>query len=97
MSTLDTTTRPRRVLRWTALIVGAAIAVVIGLLTSEAFSAIATQHAKAGINAWVVSEYDAFPGPVYEIVPSPVIDTHAEFFFGTGDGCAGYYAEGPAQ
>jgi hypothetical protein len=31
------------------------------------------------------------------IVPSPVIDTNSEFFFGTGDGSVGYYAEGPNQ
>ena len=31
------------------------------------------------------------------IVPSPVIDTNSEFFFGTGDGSAGYYAELPNQ
>ena len=31
------------------------------------------------------------------IVPSPVIDTNGEFFFGTGDGSAGYYAERPNQ
>jgi hypothetical protein len=30
-----------------------------------------------------------------EIVPSPVIDTNSEFFFGTGDGSIGYYAERP--
>jgi hypothetical protein len=30
-----------------------------------------------------------------EIVPSPVIDTNSEFFFGTGDGSVGYYAERP--
>jgi hypothetical protein len=32
-----------------------------------------------------------------EIVPSPVIDTHSQFFFGTADGSAGYYAERPNQ
>jgi hypothetical protein len=32
-----------------------------------------------------------------EIVPSPVIDTNGEFFFGTGDGSVGYYAERPSQ
>jgi putative SOS response-associated peptidase YedK len=32
-----------------------------------------------------------------EIVPSPVIDTNDEFFFGTGDRSAGYYAERPNQ
>jgi hypothetical protein len=30
-----------------------------------------------------------------EIVPSPVIDTNSEFFFGSGDGSNGYYAEQP--
>jgi len=28
-------------------------------------------------------------------VPSPVIDPNPVFFFGTGDGSAGYYAEDP--
>jgi hypothetical protein len=31
------------------------------------------------------------------IVPSPVIDTSGQFFFGTGDGCAGYYSQEPSQ
>jgi hypothetical protein len=30
-----------------------------------------------------------------EIVSSPVIDPNPTFFFGTGDGSAGYYAEAP--
>ena len=29
--------------------------------------------------------------------PSPVIDTNSEFFFGTGDGSIGYYAERPIR
>ena len=32
-----------------------------------------------------------------EILSSPVIDTNSEFFFGTGDGSVGYYAERPNQ
>ena len=32
-----------------------------------------------------------------EIVPSPVVDTNSEFFFGTSDGSVGYYAERPNQ
>ena len=37
-------------------------------------------------------------GPVtFEIVPSPVIDTNGQFFFGTGDASAGYYSERPVQ
>ena len=28
-----------------------------------------------------------------EIVPSPVIETNPQFFFGTGDQSAGYYSD----
>ena len=31
------------------------------------------------------------------IVPSPVIDTSGQFFFGTGDGSAGYYSQEPSR
>jgi hypothetical protein len=33
----------------------------------------------------------------FVIVPSPVIDTNPQFYFGTGDGSSGYYAEAPAR
>ncbi len=89
-----TTVRPRRVLRWAAIIGGAATAVVIGLLTAESSFYTATDP-KAGNNA-SLSQPVAASGPVtFEIVPSPVIDTNAQFFFGTGDGGAGYYSERP--
>jgi hypothetical protein len=36
------------------------------------------------------------PGAGYsKIVPSPVIETNPKFFFGSGDGSNGYYAERP--
>ena len=94
-TTLDASTvRPRRALRWTFLIGGVAVAGVIGLLTSQSFSFTPTQHGNTGLNAWVVSEYDAAPSQTTnEIVPSPVIETDAVFFYGTGDGSAGYYAD----
>ena len=93
MSTMSldvTTDRPRRVLRWAAIIGGAtATAVVIGLLTAHPTAT----DAKAGTHA-SLSQPAAAPGLVtFEIVPSPVIETNARFFFGTGDGSAGYYSE----
>jgi hypothetical protein len=36
------------------------------------------------------------PTPV-RFVTSPTIDSHPTFFFGTGDGSNGYYAERPLQ
>ncbi len=94
---LDTgTVRRRRAFRWAAMIGGAATVVVIGLLISELFSTTASDHAQGGINAWVVSEYDAAPTPVtFAIVPASLITTNPQFFFGTGDGSAGYYSERP--
>ena len=38
--------------------------------------------------------YSASAGNL-EIVPSPVIETNPQFFYGTGDGSDGYYSEGP--
>ena len=38
---MTTTFRPQRILRWTAMIGGGAVAVVIGLLASETISAAA--------------------------------------------------------
>jgi len=97
MSTMGlhiTTVRPRRVLHWAAIIGGAATAVVIGLLTAQSFFYTATDP-KAGANA-SPSQPVIAPAPVTsEIVPSPVIETNAQFFLGTGDGSNGYYSEGP--
>jgi hypothetical protein len=83
-------------LHWAAIAGCAAAAVTIGLLADEAFLyAAAEPEAGAQIT---LSERVATPAPAYlEIVPSPVIDTNAQFFFGTGDGSNGYYAERPNQ
>ncbi len=98
MSTMSldvTSVRPRRVLRLAAMFGGAAAAaVVIGLLTAQAFFHTATD-AKPSANASLRQPF-AVPEPVaFEIVPSPVIETKGQFFFGTGDGSAGYYSERP--
>ena len=97
MSLDVTTVRPRRVLRWAAMIGGAAAtAVVIGQLTAQSFFHTATD-AKPGASA-SLSQPVAASGPVtFEIVPSPVIETNGQFFFGTGDGSVGYYSERPIK
>ena len=100
MSTMNfdvTTVRPRRVLRWAAMIGGAAAtAVVIGLLIAQSFFDIAT-NAKPSANSGL-SQPAATPELVtFEIVPSPVIETNGPFFIGTGDGSAGYYSERPVR
>ena len=98
MSTMSfdvTTVRPRRMLRWAAIIGGAAAtAVVIGLLIAQSFFHTVT-NAKPSAN---FSLNVATPELVtFEIVPSPVIETNGQFFFGTGDGSAGYYSERPVR
>ena len=97
-TSLDVTTvRPRRVLRWAAMIGGAAAtAVVIGLLIAQSFFHTAT-NAKPSANS-SPNQPVATPELVtFEIVPSPVIETNGQFFFGTGDGSTGYYSERPVQ
>ena len=98
MMSLDVTTdRPRRVLRWAAMIGGAAAtAVVIGLLIAQSFFRAAT-NAKPSADS-SLNQPVATPGLVtFEIVPSPIIETNGQFFFGTGDGSAGYYPERPVR
>lgn len=90
------TVGPRRILRRAAVIGAVAAAAVIGLLAAESSSSNATAP-KARVNA-DVSQFEAVPAlATMKFVPSPVIDTNAQFFFGTGDGSAGYYGESPAQ
>lgn len=99
MSTISfdiTTIRPRRVLPWGAMIAGAATGVAIGLLTSGLFLYTAT-NPNAGASASLSQPVAAVAPVTFEIVPSPVIDTNGQFFFGTGEGSAGYYSERPVQ
>ncbi len=91
-----TSVRPRRVLPWAAMIGSAAAGIVIGLLTAGSYFATATDP-KASVNV-SLSQPVAVPEPVtFEIVPSPVVETNGQFFFGSGDGSAGYYSERPVQ
>jgi hypothetical protein len=85
--------RGHRMLRWIAVIGGMTIAFATGLVTAKSFSFTA-ERPHAAISA-VVSEPAAASAPTtFEIVPSPVIDAHPQFFFGTGDG-NGTWADRP--
>jgi hypothetical protein len=99
MSTISldiTTIRPRRELPWAAMIAGAATGVAVGLLTAGLFLYTAT-NPNAGASASLSQPVAALEPVTFEIVPSPVVETNGQFFFGTGDGSAGYYSERPVQ
>jgi hypothetical protein len=83
------------ILRVTA-IGGAAAAVIVALVLAKPFySAMADSKASANAD---VSQRVAAHEPATEavsFVTSPTMDTSSEFFYGAGDGSAGYYAERP--
>jgi hypothetical protein len=92
MSESFTTVLPRRGLRWSTIIAGGAIAIAIGVI--GAGSVLSTTISTRADFHTTLSPTDAAPGPAtFDIVPSPVIETNPKFFFGTGDGSAGYYSE----
>jgi hypothetical protein len=79
------------------VIAGGACGLALGLLTvGSVFST--TSDARTASTPTFSTFERVVEGPAtLAIAPSPVIDTSSEFFFGTGDGCAGYYAEQPSQ
>jgi hypothetical protein len=96
MSTVVTEVRKLRRSAWATVIAGAAIAGLVGLATAESvlFAAINAEARVAATQTPVAPSVDVAPVTI-AIVPSPVIDPNPVFFFGTGDGSAGYYAEEP--
>ena len=90
--------RPRRVLRLAAMIGGAAAtAVVIGLLIAQSFFHTATNTKPSANTSLSQPVAAAEPVAYYVIVPSPVIDTDAQIFIGTGDWSNGNYYKRPVQ
>ena len=76
---------------------GGGAALAIGLLTTGSVL-YSTDNASAVPTPTFSTFSRAVETPAtLEIVPSPVIDTNSEFFFGTGDGSIGYYAERPIR
>jgi hypothetical protein len=100
MSKVVTEVRRHRMSAWAVVIAGGAIATLVGLATVESvlFTAIDAEARVAATQSPPVAPLtvDVAAGSL-AIVPSPVIDTNPVFFFGTGDGSAGYYAENPTS
>jgi hypothetical protein len=87
------TARRHRMLRWAAVVGGMTGAFATGLLTAKSFS-LTAERPHAAINT-AANQAAAAPAPAtFAIVPSPVIETNPQFFFGTGDG-NGYWADRP--
>jgi hypothetical protein len=81
--------------RRVVVISGATAAVMIALLFAKPFYAATTAPPRA---IAVVSQPLADREPATElasIAASPTIDSNSQFFFGSGDGSNGYYAERP--
>ena len=81
--------------RRVVVIGGATTAVMIALLFAKPFYSATTAKALSGAD---VSQGVAVQVPAAEtvsIVASPTIETDSQFFFGSGDGSSGYYAERP--
>ena len=98
MSTVATEVRKHRKSAWAAVIASGAIATLVGLATAESvlFTAINADARVAATQTPPVAPLSVDVAPVtLAIVPSPVIDPNPVFFFGAGDGSAGYYAEDP--
>jgi hypothetical protein len=83
----------RHMLRWAGVIGGISVAVLTGLLTAKSFSFTA-ERPHTAIDAVVNRSAIASAPTTSEIVPSPVIEEHPQFFFGTGEG-NGYWADRP--
>jgi hypothetical protein len=82
----------RRLSPWAAIVAGVTAGFTIGLLTAKSFS-LAVIAPKATVAAKVDQPAAPSAPATFEIVPSPVIEPHPNFFYGTGDGNGGYYPD----
>jgi hypothetical protein len=81
-----------------AIIAGAAAIVGIAVLTAGSLASTHRARTNTTPTFATFTPSLAFGEPAaFAIVPSPVIDTNPQFYFGAGDGSAGYYAEAPAR
>jgi hypothetical protein len=79
-----------------AVIAGGAAVVGIAVLTAGSLAS--TSRPRTDITPTFGNFTMQFVEPAaFTIVPSPVIETNPQFYFGAGDGSAGYYAEAPAR
>jgi hypothetical protein len=82
-----------------AIVAGIAILVVIGLLIAGSVIS-TTSDATTGTRITApafstLASVESLGPKTFDIVSSPVIEPNPVFYFGTGDGSAGYYAEQP--
>jgi hypothetical protein len=89
--------RRHRRFRCATVIVGSGSASAIALMTAGSLLSTASDARTASTPTFSTFERVVEGPATLPIVPSPVIDTSGQFFFGTGDGCIGYYSEQPAQ
>jgi hypothetical protein len=76
----------RLVLPWAAIVASLAVGFATGLFTGKSFSH--TGAPKPAVAA--TADRPAAAVETFPIVPSPVIDEHPQFFYGTGDGNGSY-------
>jgi hypothetical protein len=100
MRTVVRNVRKNRGSFWAVVIAGGAITTLAGLATVESvlFTTIGADARVAATQSppSATLDVDVAPGTL-AIVPSPVIDPNPVFFFGAGDGSAGFYAEQPTS
>ena len=77
----------RLLLPWAAIFAGLAIGFATGLFTGKSLSHASTPPAVA---AKAQQPAEAAAVATFPIVPSPVIEPHPQFFYGTGDGNGSY-------
>jgi hypothetical protein len=81
-----------------AIMAGGAAVVGIVVLTAGSLVSASQARTDATPTFGTFSTSLEFVEPAaFVIVPSPAIDTNPQFYFGTGDGSSGYYAEAPAR
>ena len=75
-------------------------AAVVGIAVLTAGSLASTTRARIDTSptfATSTASFEFLEPAAFVIVPSPVIETNPQFYFGAGDGSAGYYAERPGR
>jgi len=103
MSTMNfnLTARSRRMFGWPVMLGSGATAgvmgIAVGLVGSSLFLSMAKDHPIAPVSASVSQRVASLEPATFRIAPSPVIEANAQFFYGTGDGSVGYYAERPGR
>jgi len=80
----------RRPLVWAAVVASVAIGFATGLLTARSFSFTASGP-KEALAAKANPAAADLASITFPIVPSPAVEPHPQFFYGTGDGGNGRY------